>query len=240
MLGRTEEAAMLKYESAVRTNGVDKRLRSLKNCLQTHFSSDPDLEMHANLIKQQIDLLERQRPVDAADAAVPGVQLVGSSVLTTLHYCCVHHYGEPVNHLASPLAIKERHQLTDKQYAWTVLKARASQRAWADIQALFTSKVWFSSGKLRPVVPFENAVEVLESFGAPAEVLSLYISSIDGSEKRIALAKKYGCFKIVVDTYVAQKDRLALQQYRAALQPHDPAHRYAGDALAAATVRWKN
>ena len=48
-------------------------------------------------------------------------------------------------------------------------------------------------------MPFEAAAEVLEGFGAPPDVLSLYIAAIDGTEKRLEQAKKYGCYKIVVD-----------------------------------------
>ena len=134
---------MVRYESAVRTRGgVEPQLRSLQQCLQAHLAPDPDLTLPAGLVRQQLDLLERQRPVEAADAALrPDTQLVGRSVLSTLHYCCLHHYDEPANHLASPLALRERHQLTEREYAWTALRARASRQAWADVQALFTSKV---------------------------------------------------------------------------------------------------
>ncbi|KAF0308426.1 Spermatogenesis-defective protein 39 [Amphibalanus amphitrite] len=238
MLGRVEEAAMVRYESAVRVRGgVEPQLRGLRHCLQAHLAPDPELALHTGLVRQQIDLLERQRPVEAADApARPDLQLVGRSVLSTLHYCCLHHYSEPANHLASPAALRERHQLTERQYTWTALRARASLQAWADVQALFTSKAWFSSGKLRPVVPFEAAAEVLESFGATLETLSLYIASIDGTEKRLEHAKKFGCYKIVVDGYLSQKDRVSLEQYRATLKPHSEAHQYASDALRATVI----
>ena len=139
---------MLRYESAVRTpGGVDPQLRALRHCLQSHLAPDPDLWLPAGLVRQQLDLLERQRPVEAADAAVrPNTQLVGRSVISSLHYCCVHHYGEPANHLASPLAIRERHQLTEEQFAWTALRARASLQAWKDVQEMFTSKVLWDCG----------------------------------------------------------------------------------------------
>ena len=60
-------------------------------------------------------------------------------------------------------------------------------------------QTWFSSGRLRPVVPFESAAEVLEGFGASPEILGVYIASIDGTERRLEHAKKFGCYKIVVD-----------------------------------------
>ena len=139
---------MLRYESAVRTSGgVEPQLRALHHCLQSHLSPDPDLWLPAGLLRQQLDLLERQRPVQAADLTLrPDGQLVGRSVISSLHYCCVYHYGEPANHLASPLAVRERHRLTEEQFVWTALRARASLQAWRDVQEMFTSKVLWHVG----------------------------------------------------------------------------------------------
>ncbi len=68
MLGRTEEAAMIKYKQAVIVKNAETKARNLETCYRTHFATDPLLAHDAQLIQDQVSLIkELQIPVEDAD-----------------------------------------------------------------------------------------------------------------------------------------------------------------------------
>ncbi|KAG0424734.1 hypothetical protein HPB47_028047 [Ixodes persulcatus] len=67
MLGRTEDAAMVKYKLAMEIPEAAARLRNLQSCLKSHFQSDPLLSVQAELIKDEIKLLEMQLVIETSD-----------------------------------------------------------------------------------------------------------------------------------------------------------------------------
>ena len=63
---------------------------------------------------------------------------------------------------------------------------------------------------------------------------------IESLEDREVLAKKVGAHSVVIDVYVAQRDRLALQSYKVKLVPNSSEWLYAENALSVSNTRWKN
>ncbi|CAG5122043.1 unnamed protein product, partial [Candidula unifasciata] len=64
LLGRAEEAAIFKFKLAAQTVDVGLKISKLKDSLREHFQTDKTLAADALLVRDYIDLLERQRPVD--------------------------------------------------------------------------------------------------------------------------------------------------------------------------------
>lgn len=91
--------------------------------------------------------LTRQASLDATHSSAnlfvifPRPNLVGLSVLETLHYCLVYHYCLQDNHFASPVYIKQKFGLTEKQFLWTSLQALSKNGMWPEIDTLFEYKV---------------------------------------------------------------------------------------------------
>ncbi|XP_013394312.1 spermatogenesis-defective protein 39 homolog [Lingula anatina] len=253
VLNRGEEAAMLKYKQAISTRRPETKVKNLQQCYRTHFEMNPDLAHDASHVQEQISLLERQMPIDKADALAQQEQksrifydfprkasLINMSVLTTLYYCCFYHYELAENSLASPQAIKKAYHLTEKEFLWTALRALAKRKLWIALETLFQSKSWFGKVSMKSEVGFEKVVQVLEQCGAPNDILSKYLQLVDDPEKRLALGKKFGCHQVVIDTLVAHKDRQQLQAYGQTLTPHTKEMYYAQDALRHSNVKWKN
>ena len=150
-----------------------------------HIDSDAVLE--------QINLCERLAPVIASEVAEVdrGAASLGSaSVLKFLHYLSSHHYSAGENLLHSPQALRKMHKLTDKQFTWVALRARASQGAWADCEALVVGKGWLGGRKARGGVSPGEVVSLLAAARAPLETLTAVLLLVENPEERMALGKK--------------------------------------------------
>ncbi|XP_071159395.1 spermatogenesis-defective protein 39 homolog isoform X3 [Mytilus edulis] len=253
MLGRNEEAAMLKYKQAVSISDAGAKLKSLDMCLKAHFSANPQLSSETPLLQEHIALLERQRPIEDSDkkAELSGTvmmfkqyprkaSILNMSAVTTLYYCCFYHSTEGENHLACPEAIRKQHQLTDKQFVWTALSARARLKQWNGVDELLTTKGWFGGTKARAVIGFDRVCQILNQCNPPLEVLTKYLKLIDNTEKRLELAKKFKCHNVVIETLASMKDRSQLEFYGRKLQPGTIEARSAAAALNNSSIKWKN
>jgi len=154
MLGRHEDAAMMQYMQAISSKNTETKIRNLKSCLRSHFTTGGNnIKFWSGFISEQISLLERQLPIEADDLRqeregltsifqqIPRSPLINLPVITTLYYCCLYHYSLSENHFASPKSICKFFQLSQKQFVWTALLALAKCNRWQDIDALFEYKV---------------------------------------------------------------------------------------------------
>lgn len=130
---KTQEAAVHLYNNVLREKKKDL-LGSLQQLYKHEFQVLSSIETETEILKEHIQLLERQIPI--ASHQVPPMELVsdqisplvgtpvlkeslvGSSLLATLEYCCRYHWKSPENLLASPLGLKNTFPITDRQFAW--------------------------------------------------------------------------------------------------------------------------
>lgn len=245
MLGQTSDSAMLNYKMALRSKEPKSRLSNLKNCYTNHFQSDPSLASDASLIGEHIALLERQIPIEENDLKYTELQprlfsVLHVPVITTLYYCCLYHYDKPESSWASPEAIRKYYKLTAQQFTWTAVLARAKLQQWKDIEVLLTTKSLFGSSKIKFIIPVTKLLSILEKHNADTEILSHYVSKVDGAEQRLKLAKKHKCHDVVIETLVAMRDRQQLIAYKTKILPHSTDFIRLQDALKASTIKWKN
>ncbi|KAK7487131.1 hypothetical protein BaRGS_00021626 [Batillaria attramentaria] len=251
MLGRTEEAAIVKYQQACNSRDASTKVSMLKTCLRAHFQADPTLSGDAALVRQHVDLLERQRPIEDSDARLEAEgrtrlfqefprrrSLVDMPVTTTLFYCCLYHYHQPENNFASPLALKKNYELPERQYVWTALSARAKARGWTDIELLLTSKGWFGGKKMKAAIGFDKVVEILYKFQAPPDILTKYLELVDDLETRLNLSRKTGCRKVTIETLIKMKDRAGVEEF-ARKHSGTLEGQHALSVLRDETIRWK-
>lgn len=161
MLGRYEEAAMVKLKQALSTSNAETKIRNLRSCKQNYFGFvgggfGDVFDFWSAQIDDHVALLERQLPIEAQDAKlasqppsemnakfleIPRQPLLNQSVISTLFYCCLYHYGLPENLLASPTAIRKMHNLSEKQFVSTALVALSMRKHWSLVDELFEGKV---------------------------------------------------------------------------------------------------
>ena len=196
-------------------------------------------------------LLERLSPVIASDSKNPEISsrqgqpntpkiTANSTVLDALFYCQYFHYNEPENLLSSPSALKKVHKLTEKQFVWVAVSAQASRFQWKTCEELVLTKGWLGGRKARGAIDVAQVVKLLHSHGATADVLQIFLSLVDPLEERELLAKKFGVHTVVVDVHVLNRDRLALEAYKAKLVPQSREWFYAENALNVSNTKWKN
>ncbi|XP_074595019.1 vacuolar protein sorting 16B [Brevipalpus obovatus] len=197
MSGRNEDAAVFNYCNAIKAEHMETKIKNLKHCLNNFFK---DLQDDINLpsIIEQINLYERQLPIEAADSKDAAIienpiplpfSFIGSSVISTLFYCVLYHYQLSENNFASPKAIRKAHNISERQYYWTALKALAKAKRWTDIDQLFQYQTFFGSKKVKQIIPFDQVIKILAKEGAPLEVLTSYLRLISNEDTRMKLSQ---------------------------------------------------
>jgi len=237
-LDRTHQAGTVAYKQAVNTTNLQVKSRNLKqlvnNSLRSHLDTD--------LMMEQIHLCERLAPVISSEVGHverSPASLQTGSVLKVLQYLATHHYNTPENLLQSPAAVRKMHGLTEKQFSWVCLRARAGQTNWQDCLDLVVGKSWLGNKKVKGGVSPGQVTTVLAQAGAPSDVLMVLLSLVESNEERLDTARKVGVTSVVVDVLVAMRDRQGLLLHQASLLSNSEDWLYAENALKN-SVKWKN
>ncbi|MBN3305045.1 SPE39 protein, partial [Amia calva] len=243
-LGKAEDVALLQYREHLNIKDDVKRKEYLKTCIGLPFSADD-----ANHVQDHYTLLERQIIIEVSDKQAEKTgqmeifkkyprkaSILNMPIITTLYYSCFYHYGEAEGTYSSPANIKKTFKISEKQFLLTALGARAKQRAWTDVDSLFTTKNWLGYTKKRAPIGFHRVADILQKNNAPVQVLQEYVCLVDDTELKIALAQKYKCHDVIIDTYRDLKDRQQLMLYRTKLDRGSPEERKI-DAILNNTVR---
>uniref|UniRef100_A0A1B6LGY4 Vps16 C-terminal domain-containing protein n=1 Tax=Graphocephala atropunctata TaxID=36148 RepID=A0A1B6LGY4_9HEMI len=202
MLTKNKDVSMKQFEVA--THSPQRQLQRLTACAKNHVFDSRDCKILDSYIK----FLEWQ-----AESHIEG-----DSVVDCLSELCEKHWGEVKGPL-SPLCFCQQQGVSDKQYQWTAINARAKLQAWPDIQTLLTAKGWLRGPKLRVSLPMENVVTTLHASGAPQEVLYTFLQLIDNLDKRLAVARLVACDKAIIEASMTLRDKQSMPSFRAALPP---------------------
>uniref|UniRef100_A0A1B6GG77 Vps16 C-terminal domain-containing protein n=1 Tax=Cuerna arida TaxID=1464854 RepID=A0A1B6GG77_9HEMI len=200
MLGKNKDASMKQFEVA--SQSTQRQLQRLIVCAKNHVFDSKDSLILDNYIK----FLEWKGES----------HIEGDSVVDCLSELCEKHWGEVKGPL-SPAWFTQQQRVSDKQYQWTAINARAKLQAWPDIQALLTAKGWLRGPKLRVSLPMEHVITTLHSCGAPQDVLYTFLQLIDNLDKRLAVARLVACDKAIIEASMTLRDRQSLPSFRATL-----------------------
>lgn len=220
MLGKYEDAAMVKLKQANAASNTEAKIKNLRNCNLNYFAGfvgsgfGETFAFWSGLIDEQVALLERQLPIEAEDKRiesqpiteltakfieVPRKSLLNKPVITTLFYCCLYHYELPENFLASPLAIRNVHRLTEKQFMWTALVSLSMRQKWKEVDNLFQGTSWLGGKRFKTALKFEEVTRILKKFDAPNDLLTKYIKLIDDDDAKLAFAKETNLIPLFVE-----------------------------------------
>jgi len=120
------------------------------------------------------------------------------------------------------------------------MTGRGKQKAWVDIDSIFITQSWLRGKKNKSTLPIDRVVVQLHKLEAPPDVLSKYFELIDPLDKRLAVAKKLGFNKVIIDTYAILRDRQALVAFKTSLPLQNEAIIYAENVLRSPSIKWKN
>lgn len=237
-LGNFHHAGIVGYSKAITSKSIEYKVRNLKQLLHTQMSSHVD----ANLVLEQINLLERVSPIIASEAGSPERQPASmhTSVLRALLYLSQHYNAAPENLLHSPEALRKMHKLSEKQFVWVCVRGRATAQAWKDCELLLVGKGWLGGVKAKGGVNMIEMATVLHDAKCPPENLSVILQAVESPTDRLETARKLKVASVVVDVLLAQKDRVALARYLDSLTQNSRDWFYANNALTTSNVKWKN
>ncbi|XP_061610745.1 spermatogenesis-defective protein 39 homolog isoform X2 [Phyllopteryx taeniolatus] len=155
-------------------------------------------------------------------------------LVTTLYYCCFYHYGQPEvrsarprssrvrgkvptcrscagpqGSFSSPQNLRNSFKISEKQFFVTALSARAKQKSWRDVDALFAGRSWLGFTRKKSPLAFQVVVDILHRNSAPVHVLQEYVGLVDDADARMALAHKHKCHDLVINVSALHVGRAA-------------------------------
>ncbi|XP_061669025.1 spermatogenesis-defective protein 39 homolog isoform X3 [Syngnathoides biaculeatus] len=243
-LGRDEDAALLRYKEHLNVTDEKEKRDFLKSCLSLQFSAEDQVHL-----RDQVSLLERQMLLEATDRQAEAeifrrfprrASVLHVPLVTTLYYCCFYHYGQPEGNLSSPQNLRNSFKISEKQFFVTALSARAKQKSWSDVDALFAGRSWLGFTRKKSPLAFRVVVDILHRSSAPVHVLQEYVALVEDGQVRMALAQKHKCHDLVINAYRDLKDRRLLLGYRGKVEAGSAAERKIDELLDNSQIRWKN
>ncbi|XP_062503120.1 spermatogenesis-defective protein 39 homolog [Corticium candelabrum] len=256
LLARYEDEWVLRYNQSRNATPADTRVRRLEDCLRFFDSAsceDLGRSYYAVAVKEQINLLSRQIPIEEKDAKVERLgeyhlfktyprqsPVLYNSLITTLYYCCFYHYDCKPDAVQSPVKFRTDFKLSEKQYLWMALAAQARLRRWEKFEQLLTAKGWFGSTKLKSPISFDKIVELIHRQKATPDKIDKYARLIDDLSLRFKVLARIGRHFLAVQTLLELRDRNQLLHYQDKVpstdrRTHDLMYR----ALQDVSIKWR-
>ncbi|XP_054721845.1 spermatogenesis-defective protein 39 homolog [Uloborus diversus] len=251
LLSKDEDAAMLKYERVIhKLRAPEVKRKGIQSCYSTHFEMSSASRFNILSVAEHVRLLNDQFILKQFhDEHCPGEDLffsinhkalIDSSVIDTFIFCCLYYYDKKWPIHSNLATFKTAYDLTPKQCTWAAVRALTVLQRWPCIDEYFTSEKWFGSRKMRSGISFSNVVKTLQKLGAPAQLLWRYVEFIKDEEKRLEIAKRVKCHRVVIEILSRNKDRLALEEYKSTLRPSTPEEVAVTVALRNTKIKWRN
>lgn len=223
MVGKSREASMKHFEFAC--SNPQRQLQRLRACSRNHFNDMKEKQIVDSFIR----LLEWEGSVNLP---------LGEPVSVCLEHACKLHWDSKGP--SSPFSLVEDQAVSERLFQWITLNVKAAARLWPDIDSLFITKGWLGNKRVKTELPMDEVVMKLHELDAPQAVLLVYLDLIDNVEKKLEVAKRVHCHRVVIDVYMSQRDRLSILKYRANLEPQSEDFIFAEQALKTPTIKWKN
>ncbi|GLV46299.1 Vacuolar protein sorting 16B [Carabus blaptoides fortunei] len=212
-------------------------LRKLQTLYSNHYRSGISDEKDSELLKSYIALLEWQLSVQKY-ANMSGV--LGQPLNKCLSICCQHYWGEPEEHLHSPMKLTKAQNVSERQLHWIFLDVKSANESWEEILKMFIKNNWFGNKKvLGTSLNVENIIVKLGERQAPPYILENFLSLMEDSERSLSLATRYKCHRYIIEFYVSQKDRASLLNYKSKITPQSEDYFFLEKVLCSTVTKWK-
>ncbi|KAK7576137.1 hypothetical protein V9T40_012423 [Parthenolecanium corni] len=225
-LGRTKEIMMKQLTIACQNpQRILQRLRLLLKNYSFEATDYQIIENYATLIEWQT----------AASKITNNSSIIGESVISSLRYCNLHNLSIPLTNSeikteSSASNFIKYFCITEKQSLLPLLQTHAERKNWESVEQLLIVKAWMGGKKLNTSLPIDKILEELRKQGASTLLLDKILNLVD-VRKRTDAARKLGRHIVVIETLSKQKDKAALLQYMANLDPQSADYIYAENML---------
>lgn len=200
------------FRQSMQSKNIIQKLEKLKQLVR-QFKSPFVLQHVSNyckLLELQINERLYFQPHDILD----------TSVLETLHYCCEKYqkwsdpsFVSPTN----PFKFVESFAILQSQFEWVALNSRGKLQAWRDIELLFEKKSMLRKNHFSIALPLELTILRLYHLKAPQPTLNFFLKQVDDPVRRLILSKKVGAIHSIVESLVLVKDKQALEEFKETL-----------------------
>ncbi|XP_065063019.1 spermatogenesis-defective protein 39 homolog [Rhopilema esculentum] len=249
-LYKNEDAAMLYYHYITKLEDPGAKLQEIEKWQRDNRNIQGLAEIQA-CVEEERKVIELQMKIEKEDqdAEKSGKNVMlryhprAATVLlqplsTTLYYCAMYHFEKPTDEF-HPTAVKKNFKLTDKQYEWSVLPARAKFHKWTDVSEILTTTGWLRKRSEKSVIGFDKVTEILRKNAAPGEIIEKYVRLIDNPESRLKMASACKCHDVAIDTIIVMKDKQKLEQYAENVKFDEKYRRRIYNLLNDGSIKWR-
>eukprot|EP01134_Creolimax_fragrantissima_P004757 CFRG4757T1 len=235
--GHVKRALNALLEELFMTENALDRIVLLRDCTEiceSNANKSPDsLTWEKQMIEYYMALLVRQLPIEKHDRELeeagndaflvtyprPG-SIVGTSVVSTLHYCLFYHFLAPDDRLSSHKSIMKAFDISLRHYTWVAVTARAELQDWHAIQNMFASKPGYFGSKKGSVISIgaPNLIDLLHTYDAPLTLIRRFYSAIHDKHERYLAVVAGEFVEDAIETWVEMKDMSALRRYLADIE----------------------
>ena len=255
-----EKCGLLKLKQARRSADPYKQILMMKDS-ESYFKKFGLTRLgefvadECELLDSQISIHRYEKSIGAVQEGIGGIEIF-SPVLrtpnyTTLYYLCLQHFNSN-SELSSPTNFQSRFNITNAQFIWIALSARAQLKDWPCVEVIlkkYQTKSWFGISKTSTfVISPEKIVEIFhEKDPAPwgevgrelrDNLLVSLLNQIENLEDKYLWSFNFLCHPVVIDTLAKLKAKKRLEDYVDKVPPFSKFRRQIGDKLASKTILW--
>ena len=260
--GDYEKSGQLRLKQARKPGDPYKQLLMMKDCV--HYLNKMEMNKLAEIVSDECELLDAQLSIHTFEKSTGRIQEPVGSVeifspvlktpnYTTLYYLCLHHFDSNIG-LSSPKAFCDKFNISNSQFVWIALSARAQLKDWPCVDGIikkYQTKTWFGVGKGKTfLIAPEKVVEIFhqkdetpwgegDSELRDSLILS-HLNLIEELEERYMWSFRFLCHPVVIETLTKLRSRRRLEDYITKVPPYSKYRRQIGDKLGSKAIGWKD
>ncbi|XP_045482450.1 spermatogenesis-defective protein 39 homolog [Harmonia axyridis] len=136
---------------------------------------------------------------------------------------------------------KNLFKIDDAQFEWTVLNCLCHLGLWKKLIGMFVKPNWFTKRNvLKSAINSDNFIWGVSRHDPPKNVIEQLLTCLYDSEKSLAFAEKFQCYKFMIEYYINQKDRMGLLRCLEKVVANSEEYFTIKKALESQDKRWKN
>ncbi|CAB3396838.1 unnamed protein product [Caenorhabditis bovis] len=263
-VGKYQHGAIIEFEATRKFKKIpDKRVPLLRTMLHGTFSI-PEMKFEAKQIESLIRNYEIQLQIEKTDANAKSevfskypktCSLIGLPSLSTLYYCAMYHYDDPITSVASPTNIRQIGRFGDRVAVQTMVSALTRQSRWPDIDKLLQPKTMaitlsaaknvFKGKKVTSkwsvAINNHNLLTIIKRSHSspPTDFIFGILRGETDAQERLRLALLFDVPEMVIECMTQKGDRAALTAYAKTLKPNSVESFKAIAALNNTAIKWK-
>ncbi|XP_044764779.1 spermatogenesis-defective protein 39 homolog [Coccinella septempunctata] len=139
------------------------------------------------------------------------------------------------------VAFKNLFRVDEAQYEWTVMNCLCYLGLWKKLIGMFVKPNWFTKKNvLKSVINSDIFIWGVSRHDPPKNVIDQLLTCLSDSDKSLAFAEKFQCYKFMIEYYINQRDRTGLLGCIDKVAANSEEYFMIKKALESQDKRWKN